>query len=548
MMDFNFPQNVQYCGEIVKGVAELLNYTHIPSALAVLFVGVFVLFKTKYSLLGKILFSISLVFSVWAISNLIIWRAYYENSVVMAAWTQIEIWALLLFALLAYFVYVFVEKKDASIWLKWIVALPILLGIYLSTTHYNILWYDVQECIATENDIFQNYILSLKILFSFWIVAFSVYKYFKVDPTFKRQILLLAVGITLFLLSFTVSGYISEQTDNFSYEAMGLLGMVVFVGFLGYLIVRYKTLNIKVIAAQALVVSLIFLTGAGLFYVNGITDVILTVSRFVLICVAGYFLSKSVQREVEQKEKIEALAVELETANVQLKDLDRQKDELLSIVSHQLATPVSAVKWNLEMMLDGDDGKLTKEVEENIKSLQGITGDLSDLVSMILDVSRIQLGRMKIEKQELDLSVFFKEILGIITPKAQQKKVKFDVSIPEEFPKAMLDKRYTHMTIENLLSNAIKYTPEGGTVSFKIDIKDNVMHCQVKDTGVGIPKKDQDKIFGKMFRASNVQNTVDGNGFGLYVAKGSVESQGGKIWFESEENKGTAFFVELPLC
>ncbi len=228
-------------------------------------------------------------------------------------------------------------------------------------------------------------------------------------------------------------------------------------------------------------------------------------------------------------------------------ELDRQKDELLSIVSHQLATPVSAVKWNLEMMLDGDDGKLTDKQQEDVKSLQGITGDLSDLVSMILDVSRIQLGRMKIEKQELDLNVFFKEILEIITPKAQQKKVKFDLSVPKEFPKAMLDKRYTHMTIENLLSNAIKYTPENGTVIFKVEIKNNTLYCEVRDTGVGIPKKDQDKIFGKMFRASNVQNTVDGNGFGLYVAKGSVEAQGGKIWFESEENKGTAFFVELPL-
>jgi signal transduction histidine kinase len=238
---------------------------------------------------------------------------------------------------------------------------------------------------------------------------------------------------------------------------------------------------------------------------------------------------------------------ELQNANNQLRQLDTQKDELLSIVSHQLATPVSAMKWNLEMMLDGDMGKLTKEQEDNVKSLQNISGDLSDLVSMILDVSRVQLGRMKMDKQELDLGEFFKEILEVIQPKVAEKKVKFNISMPDKLPKAMLDKRYTRMTIENLLTNAVKYTPNTGKVDFNVQIKGNTMYCQVKDTGMGIPKAEQDKIFGKMFRASNVRNTVDGNGFGLYVAKGAIEAQGGKIWFESQEGKGTTFFVELPL-
>ena len=231
-----------------------------------------------------------------------------------------------------------------------------------------------------------------------------------------------------------------------------------------------------------------------------------------------------------------------------VKELDRQKDELLSIVSHQLATPVSSFKWYLEMLLDGDLGELSKEQKEHIKTMQGIGGNLSDLVSMILDVSRIQLGRMRVEKQELDLSIFFKEILEIIEPKAIQKNLSFKKKIPSKLPtNAMLDRRYTHMTIENLLSNAVKYTPEKGTVTFNVEIKNNRMLCVVKDTGMGIPKSEQDKIFGRMFRASNVRNTVDGNGFGLFVAKGAVEAQGGKIWFESTEGKGTSFFVDLPL-
>lgn len=229
------------------------------------------------------------------------------------------------------------------------------------------------------------------------------------------------------------------------------------------------------------------------------------------------------------------------------KELDRQKDELLSIVSHQLATPVSSVRYYLEMLQDGDFGELTKEQKGHILTMHGVIANLSDLVSMILDVSRIQLGKIKIEKQELDLNSFFKEILDVIEPKAKEKGVKFTISKPESLPQAQLDKRHTRMTIENLLSNAVKYTPEGGEVKCTIRIDGNRLHCEVKDTGCGIPKSDQDKIFGKLFRASNVRNAVDGNGFGLYVAKGAVDAQGGKIWFESEESKGTTFYLRLPI-
>ena len=230
-----------------------------------------------------------------------------------------------------------------------------------------------------------------------------------------------------------------------------------------------------------------------------------------------------------------------------MRELDRQKDELLGIVSHQLATPVSSLKWYLEMMHDGDLGKLTGEQKKEVTTMQHAAGDLADLVSMILDVSRIQLGRMKVNRAKLDLNSFFDEVIAGINIQAKDKKVKLNIKQNKKLPIAMLDKRLMRMTLENLLSNAVKYTPSGGEVTLSIRKKDGALCYEVQDTGVGIPKSDHEHMFEKLFRASNVRNEVDGNGFGLYVAKGAVEAQSGTISFTSEEGKGTTFRVWIPL-
>ncbi len=226
-------------------------------------------------------------------------------------------------------------------------------------------------------------------------------------------------------------------------------------------------------------------------------------------------------------------------------ELDRQKDELLGIVSHQLAAPITAIKWYLELLNDKDAKNLDEEQKETLATLQGVTNTLSDLVSMILDVSRIQLGRMNVESQPLNVNNFLKEILDVVSPKAKEGEILFKINIPNQIPEMLLDKRLTRMTIENLLTNAIKYTSKGGSVTFKVSL-DTKLHFIISDTGCGIPKIDQTNIFKKLYRASNVRNGVAGNGFGLYVAKGAVESQGGQIWFESIEGKGTTFFIDLP--
>jgi len=179
--------------------------------------------------------------------------------------------------------------------------------------------------------------------------------------------------------------------------------------------------------------------------------------------------------------------------------------------------------------------------------MQRTSTDLADLVSMILDVSRIQLGRMKVDRDKLDLQKFFEEITKGIEQIAKAKGVTFTVHMPAVLPVALLDRRLMRMALENLLSNAVKYTPPKGAVRLDVWRKNGILTYRVTDTGCGIPKKDHDKMFTKLFRASNVREKIDGNGLGLYVAKGAVEAQNGTIAFESRDGKGTTFTVTLPL-
>ena len=229
----------------------------------------------------------------------------------------------------------------------------------------------------------------------------------------------------------------------------------------------------------------------------------------------------------------------------QLAEIDRQKDELLSIVSHQLATPITAVRWSLEDLLDGTLGELTPSQRESLTSISRGIKALGELTELLLDVSRVELGRLTMKKEPLDLNAFFREIVGVAKQMADEKHVAFVTSV-QELPTALLDSRLTRMAIENILFNAMKYTSSGGTVGLTVKRHGEQIVVRVSDTGIGIPKSDQSKIFAKQYRASNVRG-IDGNGFGLYVVKRAVEQQGGSISFSSEVGRGTEFMVRIPL-
>ena len=231
------------------------------------------------------------------------------------------------------------------------------------------------------------------------------------------------------------------------------------------------------------------------------------------------------------------------------KEVDRAKTEFVSLASHQLRTPLSAINWYAEMLLAGDVGKLNKEQREYLEEIYRGNKRMVTLVGALLNVSRIELGTMAILPAPTDLAEIAEDALKELVPQITLKNFrivkKFDAA-----PRVMdVDPKLTRVIFQNLLSNAVKYTPANGTIAVSIERKDPNVLITVADTGYGIPASVHQKIFTKLFRADNArERDAEGTGLGLYIVKSILDESGGMVWFDSAENKGTTFYVTLPLA
>jgi len=234
------------------------------------------------------------------------------------------------------------------------------------------------------------------------------------------------------------------------------------------------------------------------------------------------------------------------------KKLDKMRTEIVSITSHQLRTPATIVKGNLEMVLGGDVGKVTKAQRELLDDTYLGNERMIHLINDLMDAAKINEGKLVFPLEPVRLEDVVDEVVKENVPFAKEKNVELDFIRPSApLPMVKINSQRVKQVFQNIIDNAVKYSAVGdkGNVEVEVNEDKGFLRLSVKDNGIGIPKADQGKIFERFSRGSN-STKLDpggGSGLGLYIAKAVVEQGGGKIWFDSVEGKGTTFYTTFPI-
>ncbi|MFA6466317.1 MAG: ATP-binding protein [Patescibacteria group bacterium] len=256
-----------------------------------------------------------------------------------------------------------------------------------------------------------------------------------------------------------------------------------------------------------------------------------------------------VSRNLKLYNTLQEANADLQDANTRLRELDKAKSEFLSIASHQLRTPISAIKGYLSMMIDGDFGPLPKNINDVIKNLFESAARLARLINIFLNVSRIESGRLKLEKKPIQINELIDSVIIELINQAKQKKVSLEYKKKKTVPPLiMADADKLREVVLNLVDNAIKYTPEGSIV-VTVEADNDELNFKVTDTGIGIKKEEVKTLFRKFVRGSGVaQIHTGGSGLGLFIAQKIIKEHDGQVWAESEgSGKGSVFQFTLPV-
>jgi len=230
-----------------------------------------------------------------------------------------------------------------------------------------------------------------------------------------------------------------------------------------------------------------------------------------------------------------------------LEDIDKQKSDFISLASHQLRTPLSASKWGIHMLQQGDFGSLGDSQKRIVHNLYSVNEKMVCLVNDLLKISYLDSENLKMKFSKVRIEDLCKEVIKEIEFMRQQKNISLILKLDNKFCALKTDANLLKEILNNLLINAIKYSADKGRVELEVHQEKNRVLFRVSDNGLGIPKREQLRIFSKFFRASNiVKKDLNGTGLGLYFVKKTMDLLGGKIDFSSEENVGTVFYFYLP--
>lgn len=530
--------------------SPLIYYSHLTPIIVSLIFGIYVYISNRNSLVNRAFLITTTILNLWLVLDLVLW-ATNSIKLVLFAWSIVNVLEPIIYAGFVYFCIVFVLGKDVSNWTKVLLMLPLLPSILAGGTHWNVLGFDLTNCdreLIEGPFAFYNYIAEIG--YSIWILGVGIWAWFHKGLTVQQRWQSTAVVgvILLLLLGFASGNIIGSFSEDWSLGQYGLFVIPICVGTLTYFIVQFRFFSkSQVMATQILVAGLVLAVGSIIFIQDIHYAHIVTAATLIFLMLLGFLLIKNFRLEVQQKTEIERLAKDLQAANDRLKQLDQMKSEFLSVASHQLRAPLTAIKGYVANISEGLYGAVPDYLDEPLGVVQESTRVMASSIEDYLNVSRIEQGRMKYEFAPVDITAVAERATDEMKPVAAKKGLTLSfidspsVTVQADFGKIK-------QVFSNLIDNAVKYTEQGGVTVSVIKTETSV-RFMTEDTGIGIPPDEIGGLFSKFIRArgANQVNTT-GTGLGLYVAKQLVEGQKGKIWAESDgAGKGSRFIVELPL-
>src|SRR3989344_4437196 len=517
--------------DIFKGLeptAIFSTFDILSIGIAVAAIGIlgFVVFlNNRHSATNQAFLLFTLLTILWSVVN---YLSYQFNVADLVIWILRLAMFFAVWHAFSFFVFCYVYPQDELTFPKWFwfVVVPATVAVSILTLTPLVFsgiegFYPTGQVSKVKNvpaiPLFG--IISVGLIFAGIYLLFK--KMIRSQGIEKVQLKLIIFGtITTFILILVFNFIFPALFNVAQFVSLGAVFLLPFIIFTFYTISRHQLFDIKVIGAELLVFVLWIAMIVEFLIESSLKGKITVGIVLALLIVFGILLIRNVRKEVSQREKFELLSKDLAAANAKLQELDQMKTDFISIASHQLRTPLTAIKGYSSMILEGTYGDTSLKIKGAVDKIFQSAQRLIYIVNDLLDVSRIEQGRFQLALEEVKIANVLKDVVEELRTNAQKKNLdlSFNVSIDDAEVKIKADPSKIRQVLTNLVDNAIKYTPSGYV---KAEIKKNggTVLISVKDFGAGISPETLSNLFQKFTRAKNVAKLhTDGSGLGLYIA------------------------------
>lgn len=378
-------------------------------------------------------------------------------------------------------------------------------------------------------------------------------KYQRGTQLIRRQVIFLLSGYSVAANSAMVTNLILPWVGYFELNWLGQILTLFMVAPTAYAMTEHGLFSVRLVATEVFIFAILLALLFNFFVPAPPVFQAVKIIIFFAVLLIGYLLIRSVLREIEDKQRIAVLAGDLSKANDELKRLDAAKSEFISLAGHQLRTPLTVIKGYTSMMLEGSFGKIQDVAKEALNRVFTSSTQLATLVTDLLDLSRIEAGKIRYEFKDIKIEDIVHGVLKELEETATKKNIMLEFNNENVSGSTVYgDFDKLHEVVINLVDNAVKYSEAGKiVVGLKIVTGQDSRNIllSVKDNGMGIKPEDIPKLFVKFARSEEAKKArPDGMGLGLYLVKKIVEDHHGRVWVESEGlGKGSTFYVELPI-